>query len=197
MGVEALPGPSFWPIVQQSISHFMTMNKRLLMLGVLRSQEFHGYSLVDYLKNHVTGGAAIGKSNAYRLLASLEADGLIRSHREREGRRPERFVYEVTHKGERQFQSWLTEALAEDPGADQPGIAELNFLGSIEPEVAARQLQKRREQVAERCRVLEELPEDVRPLHPAMELGQLQAEVELAWLDQKIAELRKEAVDAA
>lgn len=173
------------------------MNKRLLLLGVLRSQEFHGYSLVDYLQNHVTGGAAIGKSNAYRLLGSLESEGLIRSHREREGRRPERFVYEVTNKGERQFQRWLTEALAQDPGADQPGIAELNFLGSIAPEIAARQLEKRRQQVAERCRSLEALPEELRPLHPAMELGQLQAEVELDWLDQKIAELRKQAVDAA
>lgn len=173
------------------------MNKRLLLLGVLRSQEFHGYSLVDYLKNHVTGGAAIGKSNAYRLLASLEADGLTRSHREREGRRPERFVYEVTHKGERQFQRWLAEALAEDPGADQPGIAELNFLGSLPPDVAAQQLGKRRDQVAARCRQLDELPEELLPLHPAMELGRLQAEAELTWLDQKIAELRDESMDAA
>ena len=42
--------------------------KKLMLLGLLRSQKLHGYGLVEYLNNHATGGAAIGKSNAYRLL---------------------------------------------------------------------------------------------------------------------------------
>ena len=76
------------------------MIKKFLLLGLLRSQKLHGYGLMEYLHSHETGGSAIGKSNAYRLLRVLESDGLIRSRTERDGNRPERHVYEVTDDGD-------------------------------------------------------------------------------------------------
>jgi len=164
--------------------------KKLLLLGLLRGQKLHGYGLVEYLNSHEVGGAAIGKSNAYRLLRVLETDGLIRSRTERDGNRPERHVYEVTDKGEALFRELLLENLAEDATADQPGIAVLNYLDALEPAVAAEQLQKRRDRIAARHAELASMPEDVRRLHPALDLSLRQVHVELNWLDAKLAELR-------
>jgi DNA-binding PadR family transcriptional regulator len=167
--------------------------KKLLLLGLLRGQKLHGYGLMEYLNSHGSGGSAIGKSNAYRLLRVLEADGLIRSWTERDGNRPERHVYEVTDAGEALFQQLLLESLAEDATADQPGIAVLNYLDTLEPAAAAEQLQKRRDCVAERHDGLANLPDDVLHLHPALDLNLHQAEVEIKWLDAKLAELREQA----
>jgi DNA-binding PadR family transcriptional regulator len=173
------------------------MNKKLLLLGLLRSQELHGYGLVEYLNSHETGGAAIGKSNAYRLLRLMEDDGLIRSRTERDGNRPERHVYEVTTKGDALFRDLLLESLADDATADQPGIAVLNYLDAVEPSAAAEQLQKRRNRVAARYTGLADLSDDVLVLHPALDLSIRQLDVELKWLDERIAELRKRAAAAA
>jgi DNA-binding PadR family transcriptional regulator len=162
-------------------------------LGLLRSQKLHGYGLVEYLNSHEIGGSAIGKSNAYRLLRVMESDGLIRSRTERDGNRPERHVYEVTDQGESLFQDRLLKYLAEDGTADQPGVAVLNYLDAVEPAAAAMQLQKRRDRVAERHAGLVNLPDDVRHLHPALDLSLRQAEVEIEWLDTKLAELREQA----
>ena len=169
------------------------MIKKLLLLGLLRGQKLHGYGLMEYLNSHESGGSAIGKSNAYRLLRVLEAHGLIRSWTERDGNRPERHVYEVTDAGEALFQQLLLESLAEDATADQPGIAVLNYLDTLEPAAAAEQLQKRRDCVAERHDGLANLPDDVLHLHPALDLNLRQAEVEIKWLDAKLAELREQA----
>ena len=168
--------------------------KKLLLLGLLRGQNLHGYGLVEYLKAHSTSGAAIGKSNAYRLLRALEEDGSVVSSAEREGNRPERHVYRVTPAGEAQFQQLMLESLSVDATADQPGIAVLNFLGEVDPLAAARQLQKRLDAVAIRHEELKQLPEDVLHLHPAMDLGLRQLEVELEWLLNKLNELQEQAI---
>jgi DNA-binding PadR family transcriptional regulator len=167
--------------------------KKFLLLGLLRGQKLHGYGLMEYLSSHETGASAIGKSNAYRLLRVMESDGLIRSRTERDGNRPERHVFEVTAHGEALFQDQVLEHLAEDATADQPGVAVLNYLDAVEPAAAAMQLQKRRDRVAERHAGLVNLPDDVRHLHPALDLSLRQAEVEIEWLDTKLAELREQA----
>ncbi|MGI9290867.1 MAG: PadR family transcriptional regulator [Gammaproteobacteria bacterium] len=167
------------------------MTKKLLLLGLLRGQKLHGYGLVEYLQNHSTGGAAIGKSNAYRLLKELERDGMITSATEREGNLPERHVYEVTTRGEAYFQDGVLRELAKDATADQPGVAVLNYLEQLDPSAAADQLQHRRDQVASRERELANMPDEVRYLHPALDLSLRLAAVELEWLDDKIHQLRK------
>jgi DNA-binding PadR family transcriptional regulator len=171
--------------------------KKLLLLGLLRGQKLHGYGLVDYLKTHSTSGAAIGKSNAYRLLKTLEDDGCVVSSVEREGNRPERHVYKVTPVGEVLFQELMLQSLSVDATADQPGVAVLNFLGEVEPAAAAVELEKRCCSVMSRYEELKALPEDVLHLHPAMDLNLKQLEVELEWLTAKLEELRIQASDAA
>jgi hypothetical protein len=87
--------------------------------------------------------------------------------------------------------------LASDATADQPGIALLNYIDILEPGAAAKQLQTRRDKVAIRHAELANVPDDVRYLHPALDLGLRQVEVELDWLDSKLDELRKRTTTAA
>lgn len=173
------------------------MTKKLLLLGLLRGQKLHGYGLVEYLQQHTTGGAAIGKSNAYRLLKEMERDGLIRSLPEREGNLPARNVFEVTPNGEAYFQDGVLRELAQDATADQPGISILNYLDEVDSAAAADQLQRRRDQVAGREAELANVPEKVRHLHPALDLGLRLAAVELEWIDEKLLELRKRSRSVA
>lgn len=169
------------------------MTKKLLLLGLLRGQKLHGYGVLDYLDTHTTGGSAIGKSNAYRLLRVMENDGLIRSVTERDGNRPERHVYTVTAAGEAWFQEQLLAELALDATADQPGIAVLNYLDELDPTAAAAQLQLRRDRVAARHDELRNVPQKVLHLHPALDLGLRQVSLELDWLDAKLSELAERA----
>ena len=111
---------------------------------------------------------------------------------ERDGNLPERHVYEVSSKGEAYFQDGVLKELAHDATADQPGIAVLNYLEELDPAAAADQLQQRRDQVAARETELANVPEEVRYLHPAFDLGLRLAAVELEWLDEKIHQLRKQ-----
>ena len=173
------------------------MTKKLLLLGLLRRQKLHGYGLVEYLQEHTTGGAAIGKSNAYRLLKELQRDGMICSATEREGNLPERHVFEVTPGGEVFFQEGVLQELARDATADQPGIAVLNYLEELDPSAAADQLQLRRNLVAAREAELANVPDKVRHLHPALDLGLRLAAVELEWLDEKLFQLRKRSRSVA
>jgi DNA-binding PadR family transcriptional regulator len=173
------------------------MIKKLMLLGLLRGQKLHGYGVLEYLNNHSTGGAAIGKSNAYRLLKVMEDDSLIRSVTERDGNRPERHVYEVTPSGEAFFHDCLLKELAQDATADQPGIAVLNYLDEVDAAAAADQLQKRRDLVAARYAVLANVPDEVLHLHPALDLGLKQITVELEWLDEKLLQLHRRAQSAA
>jgi len=173
------------------------MVKKILLLGLLRGQKLHGYGVLEYLNNHSGGGAAIGKSNAYRLLRMMEDEGLITSAVERDGNRPERHVYAVTPAGEAFFHENLLLQLGKDATADQPGVAVLNYLDELEPLAAAEQLQKRRDQVAARYNELVHAPAEVLHLHPALDLGLKQATLELEWLDGKLKELRKRAQSAA
>jgi len=167
------------------------MIKKLLLLGLLRGQKLHGYGVLDYLSSHTAGGAAIGKSNAYRLLRIMESDGFIHSITERDGNRPERHVYAITPAGEAWFREQLLAELALDATADQPGIVVLNYLDELDPASAAEQLQQRRDRVAARYDELQHMPQEVLHLHPALDLSLKQVAVELAWLEAKLTELHQ------
>lgn len=165
------------------------MNKRLLLLGVLRTRGLHGYGLMDYLDAHAMGGVAIGRSNAYRLLRAMEKDGWIKSHTERDRNRPIRQVYAVTRKGEAEFQRLLREVIASYEPGSSIGVFSLNYLHELEPHTAASLLKERKAQVEVRAKQLREIPDDVVELHPALDLMTEQCQLELRWLRKKISEL--------
>ena len=74
--------------------------RELLLLGLLKREEMHGYRLSQFLEHQLGSVVPMKRSTAYFLLNKLSQQGLIREESDREGRRPERRVYRLTPDGE-------------------------------------------------------------------------------------------------
>ena len=84
----------------------------------------------------------------YSVVESLQKHGLIRSvETSREGRRPERTVYEITEAGTNEFEDWLAELLS-TPVRDFTSLeAGLSLMAGLPPDEVARLLDERAERL--------------------------------------------------
>jgi DNA-binding PadR family transcriptional regulator len=162
------------------------MEKRLLLLGVLRSQEMHGYQLSHHLGHDGCIAVTLTKSNAYKLLNKMKEEGWVSYHEEREGNRPPRRVYAITSEGEAAFQRLVREGLAAYPSPEFPGAVALNYLDALPSDEAVSLLEERREKIAARLSEIDAIPADVRCMHLGMEYLHRFYSGELEWLDEVI-----------
>ena len=86
----------------------LTDERKLLLLGILRQSEMHGY----LLNAHLDGAAPISlkKPTAYNLLERMHTDGWVSYRDEPTGDRPRR-VYALTETGEQAFLRLLRKQL--------------------------------------------------------------------------------------
>jgi len=123
------------------------MERKLLLLGLLRGSEMHGYQLNEFIDSHLGTAVHIKKPTAYRLLNKMSDDGWVTCREEKEGNRPPRRVFAITPEGEAAFQRLLRDNLADyEPVAFHENIA-LLFLHAIPSQEALELLQKRRTSV--------------------------------------------------
>jgi DNA-binding PadR family transcriptional regulator len=87
------------------------MVQQLLILGVLHEGKMHGYKLNEYVSHAMGMYTDVKKSTLYYTMEKLEAGGYITKELEREGKRPERRVYEITETGRAYFLELLREHL--------------------------------------------------------------------------------------
>jgi DNA-binding PadR family transcriptional regulator len=167
------------------------MERELLLLGLLRSQDMHGYQLHEAIDSHLGMGVQLTKPTAYRLLSHVAEDGWVIFREEQEGNRPPRRVYGITPEGEVAFQRLLRENLANYQPSDFTCHIGLAFLDELAPEEALPLLHKRHAG-------MEELLESTRAhgKHPGSLQLMLDRQVhllaaELEWLDSVITELRE------
>lgn len=123
------------------------MNRKLLLLGLLRSQEMHGYQLNDFIDSHLGASVELKKPTAYRLLNKMVDDGWITFTEEREGNRPPRRVYAIAPEGETAFQHLLRESLAGYEPCGFPGTTGFLFLHTIPAGETIHLLEQRRARV--------------------------------------------------
>ena len=64
-----------------------TMERKLLLLGMLRENEMYGYQLNEFLETHLGSAVQLKKPTAYNLLNKMAADGWISYREEQEGNR--------------------------------------------------------------------------------------------------------------
>jgi len=165
------------------------VEKKLLLLGLLRMQEMHGYQLNELIGSHLGTSVHLKKPTAYRLLNQMSGDGWVTYREEREGNRPPRRVYAITPQGEGAFQRLLRQSLADYKPADFVGNVGLLFLDTVPAKETASLLQDRRA-------VVESLLQKVHA-HEGLDGGfQLVLEhqerhltTELEWLDEVIARI--------
>lgn len=85
------------------------MENELLLLGLLRENPKHGYQIKRQLKEIMQTFAGLKIKSIYYPLKKLEQAGFIKKHAGKEGRRPEKFIYELTLRGKERFDDLLQE----------------------------------------------------------------------------------------
>ncbi len=168
------------------------MNDKLLLLGLLRQSQMHGYQIYDFIENNLTSCTNLKKSSAYFLLGKMEKEGLIRVQEQRAGNRPPRRVYQLTPSGERQFWQWLEENLSQHTPtifADDIGIA---FLDQIDPQRAIELLQKRLRAMQQRLVKLEAIPPHTGSVSLLIRHQIQHVRNEIEWLNHLIQDLQSD-----
>jgi DNA-binding PadR family transcriptional regulator len=160
------------------------MDRQLLLLGLLRNQEMHGYQINEFIDQQMAFCVDLKRSTAYYLLDKLCRDGYVAEEVERAGNRPERRVYRITPAGEAYFQRLLRHNLA---AYTPPIYAEdigVIFQHHLAPEEAARLLQVRRDAILAHRARLEALQATLPADHQhVIEHHILHVDAELAWVD--------------
>jgi DNA-binding PadR family transcriptional regulator len=167
------------------------MERKLLLLGLLRSRELHGYQINELIDAHLGTSIQLKKPTVYKLLGDMENDGWIRYHEEQEGNYPTRRVYRITQEGLDAFQQLLRKSLANYRPVSYLNSIGLVFLDTLPGEEAAALLRQRREEVESLAEILraDEQHQGGFQLLLSYHLGQLNAELE--WLDEVIGHLQK------
>ncbi len=168
------------------------MEKKLLLLGMLRMQEMHGYQLNDFIDNHLGASVQLTRPTAYNLLGKMAEEGWISYQDRQEGNRPPRRVYAITPAGETAFQQMLRECLSSYKPAEFQSDIALVFLEMVPATEAISLLQKRRQAIE----TLVDLYRDQDAHHQGgfqllIEHQRTHLSAELDWVDTVIARLAK------
>ena len=125
------------------------MERKLLLLGMLRDHEMHGYQINEMVDIHLGSSVQLTKPTAYRLLNQMADDGLILFKEEQEGKRPPRRVYSITPQGEEEFQNTLRQCLANYQSPEHHSTVCLAYINQIPEGEAAELLGQRRNMIEE------------------------------------------------
>ncbi len=96
----------------------------------------------------------------------LERKGLLLKRADRQGSRPQRFVYQLTAKGKARFQKLLTESLLDFKRPQFSLDLSLYFLQALAPSVAKRRLRAR-------MRLLDKLVANLKEMRAALNPSQV------------------------
>ncbi len=167
------------------------MERQLLLLGLLRQQDMHGYQLYEFIEQDLSACTDLKKSTAYYLLNKMAANGWITEEQVQDGNRPPRRVYSLTPAGEAAFQRILRANMSEFYPAYFPGDIGLAFVDDIPVEEAINLLQERRKKLVKALRQVQAAPVHQGSLQWTInhQLHHLQAEV--AWLDEMLLNLQE------
>lgn len=173
------------------------MERELIILGLLRQTEMHGYRLIELVERDLHSSADLKKPTAYFLLNKLARAGLVARSRARDGKRPPKWIYHLTAEGEARFQKLLRENLAAYPPTVFAIEAGLAFLDQLDSSEAVELLRARRRILEGRLKQASADDDRRRafPLVSSHQTAHLTAEVQ--WLSDLIARMESQSVPAA
>ena len=82
----------------------------LLFLGLLVEGPKHGYEIKRQIEEDLAPNISLKIKSIYYPLRKLDELGLIQQEKGREGRWPEKFVYRLTPKGKKRFDTLIAES---------------------------------------------------------------------------------------
>jgi DNA-binding PadR family transcriptional regulator len=162
----------------------------LTVLALLREQPRHPYEIQRVIRQRHKEFAMSSPRALYRAVEQLARDGAIEPiETSREGKRPERTVYQITDVGRDELENWLTDIL-ENPLPEYPVLtAALNLMSHVPVTAAVESLQGRivslESQLAGLDAALRSLREAIRlPRLFTIDIEYIRAlrQAELAWV---------------
>jgi len=117
----------------------------LAVLACLYERPMHPYEVAQTLRTRAKHESVrLNYGSLYSLVETLEAKGLIRARETvREGRRPERTIYEITDTGEVELIDWLSDLVSTPTKEYLQFEAALSFIPALPPEDAVALLTQR------------------------------------------------------
>jgi DNA-binding PadR family transcriptional regulator len=122
----------------------------LAVLVTLYERPMHPYEVAQTLRQRAKQESVrLNYGSLYAVVEALEKRGLITARETvRDGKRPERTVYEITDAGSTEMIDWMTELIGV-PAKEYPQfMAGLSFLAALSPDDALNALRTRAEAVA-------------------------------------------------
>ena len=144
-------------------------------------------SLFHWFKKY--GHTVDTASSGFEALEKLEKDGYVEHETEREGKRPERRVYQITEKGKSYFLQLLRDNLGEFTRTyfnDDIGIAFMDQLSTLE---IRELLGKKRGMIQSALKQFKEVPEHGGDWHYVISHNIAHLEADLTWIDGIISDL--------
>jgi DNA-binding PadR family transcriptional regulator len=119
------------------------MEQELLLLGLLRESPKHGYDIKTKIREILSLFTGVELKSIYYPLRILEKKGLVVKCSSKPGKRPQRFVYALTAKGENRFHELLSKSLLNLKRPQFSLDLSLYFLHYLKPKIARRRLRAR------------------------------------------------------
>jgi DNA-binding PadR family transcriptional regulator len=119
------------------------IEQEFLLLGMLKESPKHGYEIKKKAKEILSLFAGGELKSIYYPLRVLKRKGLVVEHTSKLGKRPQKFTYKLTSKGESRFHELLTKSLLDFKRPQFSLDLSLYFLNYMDPEVAQRRLRAR------------------------------------------------------
>jgi len=166
------------------------MEKELLLLGLLRRNNMHGYQLHDFIERNMATCTDLKKSAAYYLLDQMAQRGWLRvSEESAEGKRPVRRIYTVTDEGEAAYQSLLRSNLAQTFNTTFPGNVGLAYLDDLPLAEVLSLLHRRLSQLQAQAEALREVPDHPGSLQYLIDHQRHHLRSEITWLERILDDL--------
>ena len=165
------------------------MDRKLLLLGLLRQQEMHGYQLYEFVDRYLSTCTDMKKPTAYYLLNQMGQDEWIAEEISQKGNRPPRRVYRLTPKGEVAFQRMLRENLKRYAPAHFTGDVGIAFVDELDSEEALVLLAERRKKMLAAQKEMETILEHSGSMHWVIEHQRHHLAAELVWIDEVLQQL--------
>ncbi len=165
------------------------MERELLLLGLLRQMDMHGYRLAEFIERDLATCTDLKKPTAYFLLDKMVKQGWITQHQAQEGNRPPRRVYRITPEGEEQFQQLLRENLTNHTPAKFIGDIGLSFVDVLARDEALTLLHQRRIALEADLAAARAVPKHDGAWQLLIEHRVVHLEAELRWLHEVLGRL--------
>jgi len=115
----------------------------MILLGLLKESPKHGYEIKKKIREILSLFTGVDFKSVYYPLKIMEKKGLVVKRAAKQGKRPQRFIYELTSSGDARFDELLSKSFLNFKRPNFSLDLSLYFLQYMSPDIARRRLRAR------------------------------------------------------